>query len=205
MRSVVYGTICPSVLINFTWTGNSTNNQPGKKDFQQKRNIFSVFFDVIHAYDKKYTRLDCEEDMKKKILKHVKTQAKKVWAFWCESIIIWDEMLNNSNNHFVYFFFSEPNNLDHTSAPTTSDHPMPNNIALQPVHTQTLPHPSHQSQPQSYYHMQGHAPSLAPPTQPQYAHPQYYHNNFSTSFWHTMYTCKNFTDKIDSICSELRS
>lgn len=86
VRSIVYETMCPSVLINFTWTGNSSHNQPGKKDFQQKRNIFGVFFEVIHAYDKKYTKLSCEDDLKKKIFKHIKTKPKNVVASSLSSI-----------------------------------------------------------------------------------------------------------------------
>lgn len=79
IRSVVYATICPTVLQNYTWTGHSANNKPGqKKDFMKKKNIFAVFFDVIYAYDKKYTKSQCEDDMKNRIFKYIKSMAEKV-------------------------------------------------------------------------------------------------------------------------------
>lgn len=79
VRSVVFSTICPSVLQYYTWTGHSGFNKSGqKKDFKQKKNIFAVFFDVIHAYDKKYSKTDCEDDFKYRILKHIKIKAEKV-------------------------------------------------------------------------------------------------------------------------------
>lgn len=79
IRSVVYATICPTVLMNFTWTGNSGFNKAShKKDFKQNKNIFDVFFAVIYAYNKKYTKIDCVDDFKSRILKHVKTKACKM-------------------------------------------------------------------------------------------------------------------------------
>lgn len=79
MRSVVYATICPTVLQNYTWTGNSTSNKPAiKGDFVKKKNIFDVFFNVIYTYDKKYTKMQCEDDMKKRIFKHIKKELEKV-------------------------------------------------------------------------------------------------------------------------------
>lgn len=80
IRSVVYSTICPSILKNYTWTGNSSNNNKTiqKRDFNKKANIFAIFFSVIYAYDKNYTKSQCEDDFKNRIFKYVKTAAEKM-------------------------------------------------------------------------------------------------------------------------------
>lgn len=79
MRSVVYATICPTVLQHYTWTGNFTLNKPANKgDFVKKKQIFDVFFNVIYTYDKKYTKMQCGADMKKKIQAHQKGTRKSV-------------------------------------------------------------------------------------------------------------------------------
>lgn len=79
IRSVVYSTICPTVLQIYTLTGNSGKKRPGeKKAFERYKNIFDVFFDVIHAYDKEYTKTDCRKDIRDRIFKFVKKEADKV-------------------------------------------------------------------------------------------------------------------------------
>lgn len=82
IRSVVFATISPSVLNLYTWTGySSKTGKKSKNDFRQKKNIFGVFFDVINGYNKKYTRADCEEDLKNRIFKHVKGRVDKKYGF----------------------------------------------------------------------------------------------------------------------------
>lgn len=79
IRSVVFATICPTVLEKYTWTGISGLNKSGrKKEFKQFKNIFGVFFDVVHAYNQEYSKSDCEDDIKHRILKHIKKEAEKM-------------------------------------------------------------------------------------------------------------------------------
>lgn len=77
IRSVVFATICPSILKDFTWTGSSKSGQ--KNDFKRHKQIFGVFFAVVHAYNQKYSQSDCEDDMKNRIFKHVKGKAEKMY------------------------------------------------------------------------------------------------------------------------------
>lgn len=76
VRSVVYATICPTVLQLYTWTGAS--KQDDKNGFRQYTQIVGVIFTVIHAYDRKYSRSECDDDFKLRIFKHVKKKAEKM-------------------------------------------------------------------------------------------------------------------------------
>lgn len=77
IRSVVFSTICPTVLQTYTWSGSGDKN-----NFKNRKNIFAVFFDVVFAYDKNYTKSQCEDDMKQRIFKYIKTEAEKVYVFF---------------------------------------------------------------------------------------------------------------------------
>lgn len=76
IRSVVFATICPTILNNYTWTGSS--KQGRKNEFKRYKLIVGVFFAVIHAYDRHYSQSNCEDDLKNRIFKHVKGKAEKM-------------------------------------------------------------------------------------------------------------------------------
>lgn len=68
-RSVVFAAISPQVLSKYTWTGRSTKPNV-KLSFEKKQNIVQILFDVVYAYDSRYSRTECEEDWKYKIFKY---------------------------------------------------------------------------------------------------------------------------------------
>lgn len=189
VRSVVFSTICPSVLKKFSWTGNSGFNQPGlKKDFKQKKNIFGIFFDVIYAYDKKYTKMDCEDDLKNRIFKHIRTQADKVWVFIASALeCMHFVIVHLSINLCIQFFFRAKSNAITTS--NVQPNVQPNAITLNAsTSTPSMPvqqHPTHltnfYSQQQSQFVPQHNPMQSTPPSHNgflpthNYGHGQYYH------------------------------
>lgn len=48
-----------------------------KSDFKKYKNIVGVFFATVHAYNPKYTRAACEDDMKYRIFKYAKSKSEK--------------------------------------------------------------------------------------------------------------------------------
>lgn len=70
IRSIVFATVSPKILSKYTWTGKSSKKNL-KLNFVSKKNIIQLFFDVVRAYDPKYTKAECEEDLKYKIFKYM--------------------------------------------------------------------------------------------------------------------------------------
>ncbi|XP_055312028.1 uncharacterized protein LOC129574272 [Sitodiplosis mosellana] len=73
IRSIVFATVSRNILAQYTWTGKSSK-QNTKLDFVSKKNMIQLFFDVVRVYDPRYTRAECEDDLKYKIFKYVYKQ-----------------------------------------------------------------------------------------------------------------------------------
>lgn len=70
IKSVVYAIISRPLMTTYTWTGRSKSSNERKKALSTKLNILDLIYDVVKAYDGKYTKRECNEDIKYKVCKY---------------------------------------------------------------------------------------------------------------------------------------
>lgn len=75
IRSVAHAIISPELLKKFTWTGRSAPKVQ-KNSFSTKEKIIGLIYNTVNAYDTKYSRSNCDSDLKYRVCKHAHAHQK---------------------------------------------------------------------------------------------------------------------------------